>query len=67
MPSSRSAITKHSAAPSRRHRRSAFNGSKQLSALEAENRQVLWALGALGLALIVALVVVAIHMAGSAT
>jgi hypothetical protein len=67
MSSSNSSINKHAAAPTRRYRRSSFNGAKQLAALEAENRQVLWALGALGIALLVALVVVAIHMAGSAT
>jgi hypothetical protein len=64
MPSSRSVITKHSAAPARRYRRSSFNGAKQLSALESENRHILWTLGALGVALIAALVVVAVHMTG---
>ncbi|MGI4821836.1 MAG: hypothetical protein ACRYFV_11555 [Janthinobacterium lividum] len=67
MESSNPSIVKHSAAPARRYRRSSFNGAKQLSALESENRQVLWALGALGLALIVALAVVATHMASSAS
>jgi hypothetical protein len=67
MPSSNSSINKQSAAPARRYRRSSFNGAKQLSALESEGRQVLWALGGLGVALIVALVLVAIHMGGSAS
>jgi len=51
--------------PSRSYRRSSFNGAKQLSAAQASNRRTLLLVGALALALLVALGVVASHLAGT--
>ncbi|GEM_PF-1161810 len=53
----------HSVASPLRYRRSAFNGAKQLHAVEAKNRQVVLVVGLLGLVLVGALVVVAFHLA----
>ena len=50
---------------SRSYRRSSFNGAKQLSAAQAPTRRTLLLVGALALALVVALGVVAFHLAGA--
>jgi hypothetical protein len=50
---------------SRSYRRSSFNGAKQLSAAQASTRRTLLLVGALALALLVTLGVVAFHLSGS--
>jgi hypothetical protein len=52
----------HADVSSRRYRRSAFNGAKQLTAAEATSRRVLLLVGLLGLALAGALAVVVFHL-----
>lgn len=65
MPSTRSGAGP-SAATSRRYRRSAFNGAKQLNAVQAPSRFVLAALGLLALALVATLAfIVGVHLQGS--
>ena len=50
----------------RRYRRSAFNGSKQLSAAQAPNRRILVLLGLLAFALVAAVaVIVGVHLQGT--
>jgi hypothetical protein len=51
--------------PSRTYRRSSFNGAKQLYAAGASTRRTLVAVGLLVVALVVALGVVAFHLAGA--
>jgi hypothetical protein len=50
---------------SRTYRRSSFNGAKQLSAAQASTRRTLLLVGALVLALVVTLGVVAFHVTGA--
>ncbi|MVN76274.1 hypothetical protein GO988_08050 [Hymenobacter sp. HMF4947] len=57
-------VGQHASSPERRYRRSAFNGAKQLEAAGAKHRRVLWIMGLLTVALVGALVVVAVHLAG---
>lgn len=51
----------------RPYRRSSFNGAKQLEAAGASTRRTLVLVGVLVVALVVALGVVAFHLAGSAS
>lgn len=50
--------------PSRTYRRSSFNGAKQLEAAGASTRRTLLLVGALVVGLVIALGVVAFHLAG---
>ncbi|MBO2030157.1 hypothetical protein J4D99_02040 [Siccationidurans ginsengisoli] len=54
----------HSSLPPRPYRRSSFNGAKQLEAAGASTRRTLLLVGALVVGLVVALGVVAFHLAG---
>ncbi|QKG58228.1 hypothetical protein GKZ68_17315 [Hymenobacter sp. BRD128] len=47
------------------YRRSSFNGAKQLEAAGASTRRTLLLVGALAVALVLALAVVAFHLVGS--
>ena len=63
MASPRSISARSLASPERRYRRSAFNGSKQLSAAQAPNRRILVVLALLAFALVVSLaVIVGVHL-----
>lgn len=53
------------ASSTRRYRRSPFNGAKQLATADAKRHRVLWVMGLLATALVVALVVVVVHVAGA--
>jgi hypothetical protein len=63
MASPRSLPVRSLAPPTRRYRRSAFNGAKQLDAAQAGNRRVLVLLGLLALGLLVA--IVGVHIQSS--
>jgi flagellar basal body-associated protein FliL len=66
MASPRSLPARSLASSERRHRRSSFNGAKQLSAAQAPSRRILVLLGLLVGALLVALaVIVATHLSTS--
>jgi hypothetical protein len=66
MASPRSLPVRSLAPPTRRYRRSAFNGAKQLDAAQAGNRRVLVLLGLLALGLLVAIaVIVGVHFQSS--
>ncbi|MGI4867156.1 MAG: hypothetical protein ACRYFZ_24780 [Janthinobacterium lividum] len=66
MASPRSYPARSLASPVRRYRRSAFNGSKQLSAAQAPNRRILVLLGLLAFALVAAIaVIVGVHLQGT--
>jgi hypothetical protein len=63
MASPRSISARSLASSERRYRRSAFNGSKQLSAAQAPNRRILVVLALLAFALVVSLaVIVGVHL-----
>ena len=63
MPSSRSISISSEAAETRRYRRSAFNGAKQLAAAQAPQRRVLILLVLLALVLMTTLaLIVGVHM-----
>ena len=60
---SRSVTSHPVATPARRYRRSAFNGARQLDAMQAPKRRLLLFLGLLALALVAALaVIVGVHV-----
>ena len=57
--------SRRSSSPSRIYRRSSFNGAKQLEAAGAKTRRTLLVVGVLVVALVIALGVVAYHLASS--
>jgi len=66
MSSSRSIPDRALASSGRRYRRSAFNGAKQLSAVQAPNRRILVLLAVLAFALIASVgVIVGVHLQGT--